>query len=137
MTVKKFVRAFIAGMALPAVVLPIAYTILYFNVRSPITTHTLQFIPMFLPLAWGLANAIYAKMLEESSPKKANGGLVVTGACLGFLVAVFGVFVIHAPTAVFGEKVFNYQYLPLIVLPIVYAILWRYIVKWLNKLVGV
>lgn len=136
MTLKKFVKAFIAGMALPAIFLPLAYTILYFYVHGPFAAHALQFIPMFLPLAWGLANAIYIKLQEESSPKGVNSGLIVTGACLGFLVAVFGVFIIHVPSMVFGHAS-SLQYLPLVLVPIIYAILWRYVVKWINKLLGV
>lgn len=136
MTGKKFVKAFIAGMALPAAVLPIAYTLLYLNFRSPLTAHALQFIPMFLPLVWGLANAIYVKLQEDSSPKKANGALIVTGACLGFLVAVFAIFIVHAPTMMLGRSS-GLQYLPLIIVPVIYAVLWRYVVKWINKLLGV
>lgn len=136
MTFKKLVKAFIAGMAFPAFVLPIAYTILYFNLHTTITRHALQFAPMFLPLVWGLANALFIKVQEEGSSKKANGGLIITGACLGFLVAVFGIFVAHIPTEIFGSPS-NMQYAPLVIVPIIYAIIFRYIVKWLNKLVGV
>jgi hypothetical protein len=136
MTSKKFVKAFIAGMALPAVLLPIAYTMLYLNIHSVVTQHTLQFIPMYLPLAWGVANAIFFAMQGEGSTKNANSGLIVTGACLGFLVAVFGVFVAHIPTMVFGN-LRDMQYAPLVVVPVVYAILFRYVVKWINKTVGV
>lgn len=134
---KKFVKAFIAGMALPAVVLPIIYTLLYFNVRGLITARTLQFVPMFLPLAWGLANALCVKVQEDLKPRSINNSLLITGACLGFLVAVFGIFIAHIPTRVFGPNIDSLQFLPLILVPIIYALLFRYVVKWLNKLVGV
>lgn len=135
MNTKKLVKAFIAGLTLPAIVLPIMYTLLYFNVRNVFTQHALQFIPMFLPLAWGAANLVFVYLHKETSTKGANGGLVVTGACLGFLVAVFGVFIAHVPAMLFGKG--HLQYLPLLIVPVVYAVLFRYVVKWLNKLIGV
>lgn len=136
MNTKKLVKAFIAGMTLPAVLLPIIYTLLFFEVHNVFTKHALQFIPMFLPLIWGLANVVFIRMQKESSNKGTNSGLIVTGACLGFLVAVFGVFIAHIPNAIFGKGT-NMQYVPLIIVPIIYAILFRYVVKWLNKLLGV
>lgn len=135
MNTKKLVKAFIAGLTLPAVVLPIMYTLLEFNVRNVFPQHTYHFIPMFLPLAWGLANAIFIYLHKEGSSKGVNGGLIVTGACLGFLVAAF-VVMTRVPEMVFGRGS-NLQYLPLIVAPVVYAILFRFVVKWLNKLIGV
>ncbi len=135
MNSKRIVKAFIAGLTLPAVVLPIMYTLLYFNVRNIFTQHALQFIPMFLPLAWGVANLVFAHLNKETHTKGANSGLVITGACLGFLVAVFGVFIAHVPSILFGKG--QYQYLPLLIVPVVYAILFRYVVKWFNKLIAV
>lgn len=136
MSNKKLVKAFVAGMSFPAIVLPVIYTLMYLNVRSVALQHALQFIPMYLPLVWGIANAINAKLQKDATGKKANHSLIVTGACLGFLVAVFGVFVANIPMKVFAH-IQHGQYLPLIVLPVVYAILFRYVVKWFNKLVGV
>lgn len=135
MTSKKFVKAFIAGLALPAIILPVLYTLLYFNVRNALTHHALQFLPMFLPLAWGLANALFIRAHEKGSAKTVNRGLIVTGAILGFLVALFGVYVAHVPEVILG-KLNHVEYAPLVVLPILYAILFRYVVKWINKEVG-
>ncbi len=133
---KKLVKAFIAGMVLPAFLLPILYTLLYFNVRNVVTQHALQFIPMFLPLAWGLANTLFIHLHKDTSTRGMNTGLIVTGVCLGFLVAVFGVFIAHVPTMLLGKGT-HLQYLPLLVVPVLYALLFRYVVKWLNKLLAV
>lgn len=136
MASKKLVKAFIAGMALPAFVIPIVYAFMFFQVRNPIARNALLFLPMFLPLAWGLANTLFVKLHNEAAGKNANNGLTITGACLGFLIAVFGVFIVRVPAVVFG-KTDAWQYAPLIIVPIIYAILFRYVVKYLNKLVGV
>lgn len=135
MNSKKLIKAFIAGLTLPAVALPLIYTMMYFNIRNVVTQHALQFIPMFLPLAWGVANALFFYLHRDSGSKSMNGGLLVTGACLGFLVAVFGIFIARVPEMMFGKG--NLQFAPLVIVPFVYAILFRYVVKWLNKLVGV
>jgi hypothetical protein len=135
MTAKKFVKAFIAGMALPAVFLPIAYSVLFVNEHHALMIHPIQFIPMYLPLAWGLANAMYVQ-LHGAPGKHVNRGLWITGICLGFVVAVYGVFVMHLPTIIFGV-VHGYDYAPLIILPVVYGLLFRYVVKWLNKTLAV
>ncbi len=135
MNSKRLLKAFIAGLTFPAVVLPLVYTMLYFNVRVVYTQHFLQFIPLFLPLTWGIANALFFYMHKGSSPRSTNNGLIVTGACLGFLVAVFGVFIAQVPAMLFGKG--NLIFAPLFIVPAIYAFLFRYVVKWLNKLIGV
>ncbi len=135
MNTKKIVKGFIAGMALPAVILPIIDTLLQLKMPN-ITKSSVQFLPIYLPIAWGLANVIFLSMHKGSGSKTLNHGLVITGLCLGFLVAVYGVFILNVPTQVFGKGT-NIEYAPLILVPIIYAILFRYVVKWLNKLVGV
>jgi len=134
---KKLIKAFVAGMAFPALFLPLAYTILFFVEPYSLHQHPLQFIPMYLPLVWGIANTVYIKLHDDNQNKgNVNSGLWVTGAILGFLVAVLGVFVIHIPTMIFGEM-HGFEFAPLVVLPLVYGLLFRYIVKWLNKLLAI
>lgn len=136
MTSKKFIRAFVAGMLFPAVFLPFAYTVLYFLELHTLPREPLQFIPMYIPLLFGITNLLYIRMSDGVPVQNANIGLWVSGAILGFFVAVFGVFVLHLPTIVFG---FNngMAMLPLIILPIIYGAIFRFIVKWLNKILAV
>jgi len=138
MTLKKFLKAFIAGMAFPSVFLPLAYTLLFFVEQSTLRAHTLQFIPMYIPLVFGITNVLYMHLSEGLPAKHANTALWAMGACLGFVVAVLGVFFIHVPTLVFGSLLDNdLAYLPLIILPIIYGAIFRFIIKWLNKLLAV
>ncbi len=136
MSLKKFVKAFVAGMVFPGIFLPLAYTLLYVMDTRPIPTRTLEFVPMYLPIIWGFANAIFMHLHEGSSVKRLNAGLWVTGACLGFLVAVCGVFILNLPTIVFGE-LNGLEFVPLIILPVIYGAVFRYIVKWFNKMISV
>ena len=61
-----------------------------------------------------------------------NMRLLVTGAVLGLLVALCGVFWLDLPTLLGMPS--TIRYLPLFIAPIIYAILWRYGVKPLNNL---
>lgn len=136
MASKKLVKAFVSGMAFPAVFLPLAYAGLYMMDHRALTQHPIQFVPMFIPLAWGIANVIHSKVNDEARGKSINKGLWLTGAILGFLVAVVGIFMMHIPTMIFGE-LRGFEFAPLVVLPIVYGLLFRYVVKWLNKTLSV
>lgn len=136
MTTKRYVKAFIAGMAFPGVALPLAYSALFMSKHQPLMHHPIQFIPMYLPLVWGLANMVYAKVYGNASPKKANVGYWVIGIVLGFIVAAVGIYALHLPHAVFGVTR-QYELAPLVIVPIVYGLVFRYIVKWLNKVVAI
>ena len=91
MTSKKLVKAFVSGITFPAVFLPLAYTFLYMADHRALTQHPIQFIPMYIPLVWGIANMIHTKVNDEARGKSINKGLWLTGGILGFLVAVFGI----------------------------------------------
>lgn len=136
MTLKKFVKAFLAGIAFPAVFLPIAYTILFFLEPHSMRMHPLQFIPMYIPIVFGITNALYIRMSTGSPAQNTNIGLWVTGAALGFIISVIGVFILHVPTLIFGVMP-HIEYLPIIVLPIIYGAIFRFIIKWLNKTIAV
>lgn len=134
MTSKKSIKAFVAGMAFPAIFLPLLYTFLFFT-NQRVAHIEIQFMPMYIPLVFGLANVLYVHM-TEGSQKNANVSLWFTGGCLGFIVAVIGVFVMHFPTMIFGVT-HELQYLPLVVVPVVYGLIFRYIVKYFNKTLSV
>ena len=137
MTAKKFLKAFLAGMAFPAVFMPIAYTFLYmFGPYGILRSHSLQFIPMFVPIVWGIANVVYIQLSEGLTGQKLNTALWITGVILGFLVAVLGVFVLQIPALVLGLS-HGYEYIPLVLLPFIYGVVFRYIVKWVNKTIAV
>lgn len=136
MTNKKFLKAFVSGLAFPAVFLPLAYTFIFFSEGRALPT-PLQFIPMYIPIVFGIANMLYVRMSEGVPAANVNVGLWVAGAILGFVVAVVGVFILHVPTLIFVHLRPGLEYVPLIALPIVYGLIFRYIVKWLNKAIGV
>lgn len=130
-----YLKAFVAGLAFPATLLPFIYSILYFSGHSAVKDLPLQFIPHFVPIIFGLWNIFYFTIREKCSIKNRNVRLWVWGALLGFIGALIGVFLIGLPELLFGLTGVL-QYLPLIGAPIFYGLIWRYIVSSLNDLLG-
>jgi len=61
---------------------------------------------------------------------------LVHGGTLGFLIALVGLYVFNIDMALFGIAL-PQAYWMLIVAPIVYALIWRYVVHPLNKVVKI
>lgn len=130
-----YVKAFIAGLAFPATILPVFYLVLYLVGHSSVRNLPLQFMPLFSPMLFGLWNVLYFVIGKRCPVKNRHSRLWTTGASLGFLAALLGVFVIKLPELLFGfTGILNY--LPLITAPIIYGLIWRYIVSYLNEVVG-
>jgi len=135
MSLRYFIKAMLAGMGFPSLVLPLLYTVLYIYKPTLIQANPLQFIPMYIPILFGLTNIIYLHMDTKIIPN-ANFRLWITGAGLGLIVATIGIFIFKLPALIFGFS-HGWQYFPLIFLPFIYGFIFRYIVKALNKLLNV
>ena len=123
-------KAFMAGAAFPAMMLPFIYTAIT-NVPA---LNNLQYLPLhFVPLAWGLWNMVQTNI--PLSAKDVNTRYWLSGATLGFLFACLAVFVYDISTLLELEG--NLGYFPLIGTPLVWSIFWRYIVKAFNQEVGI
>ena len=128
-------RAFIAGLAFPAVLLPVVYLILNQTGLMVAISLPLQFQPLFLPIIFGFWNVLYFAIGRRHPVKAKNSRLWVTGIILGLIVASFVVFVSDLPELIFGITGGS-NYLPFIIAPIIYGLIWRYIVNSINNLVG-
>lgn len=127
-----YVKAFAAGITVPSIILPV---VLYI---ASTTGHSQILNVLFLhliPLIWGVWNILHVTFFHELLKKDMNIEWLVSGAVLGLLVATIGVFWIHVPSLTGIPE--SLTYLPLVAAPIVYAILWRFVVKPLNELLGV
>lgn len=127
----RFLKAFIAGLVFPAVLLPIQLFLWYAYGDTVLLS---QPILLLLPIAWGLWNVLYFAVFKYILPFGMNEKLIVTGFVLGLLLAIYGVFVLNLPGLV-GVPSYL-RFLPLILAPIIYAVIWRYVVKFLNEVVG-
>jgi hypothetical protein len=127
----KTLKAFIAGIVFPSILLP-ALIFALLTWRKP---QLLQiFFLHLIPLIWGIWNVSYFAIWKKILPGSLNVRLLVTGALLGLLVAIYGVFWLQVPTLLGMPK--NMFYLPLVGAPILYAIAWRLFVKPINDLLG-
>lgn len=130
------IKAFIAGMAFPATALPFAYAILYKYGPETIQSQPFQFLPLFLPIVFGVYNILYIDVTKKATEQNKNKALWIMGAGLGLAVAMISVFFIQLPMLLFGIE--NAQkFIPLITVPIIYSLIWRYIVKYCNTLLNV
>ena len=128
-------RAFIAGLAFPAVLLPVVYLILNQTGLMVAISLPLQFQPLFLPIIFGFWNVLYFAIGRRNPVKAKNSRLWVTGIILGLIMASFVVFVSELPELIFGITGGS-PYLPLIIAPVIYGLIWRYVVNSINNLVG-
>jgi hypothetical protein len=124
-------KAFIAGIALPSFILPF-FLLIAFIMGKP----QLLGIPFlhFIPMIWGIWNVLYFIFFINILPKEPDFRLLLTGGTLGLLIGLIGVFCLGIPNLM-GLSA-ELHFLPLVVAPIVYAILWLFILKPLNKLLG-
>ena len=125
-------RAFIAGIAFPSVILPIFLCFAVFFQREELLSVVFVHI---IPLIWGVWNVLYFAVCKEKLPGDENTKLLITGATLGVVVALIGVFCVGIPSII--GLTGNAEYLPLIGVPIVYALLWKFVVNPLNDILGV
>ena len=127
-----YLKAFIAGITLPSVLVPIFLCIAHWMGKTQVLT--VPFLHL-IPVLWVVWNVIYFAGLKEVLPKDRNINLLLIGGILGLLIAAYGVFWLKIPLLLGLSP--SFFYLPLILAPILYALLWRYIVAPLNDLLQV
>lgn len=125
----KLLKSFIAGIVVPSIILPIIILLAVYLGKSQILT-----IPFlhFIPVIWGIWNMLYFTVFKNILPENQDTRLLITGALLGFLIAAVGIFYLDIPHLIGMPD--QLHYLPLIVGPLVYAVLWRFLVKDLNHI---
>ncbi len=122
-----YLRAFLSGILFPTIFLPIVLTInVLFGRREIVDLLCIH----YLPLIWGLWNVFYFAYLRSY-----NLSISTAGAILGFILALVGVFIIGIPQII--GLAGNWTYLPLIAVPLIYALIWRYLVEPVNHIVGI
>lgn len=128
----RYLKMFIAGLAFPSTLLP--FLLLAAWNAGNTQMFTVPFLH-FIPIAWGIWNVLYFVVFTKILPWNRTIKLLVTGAALGLLIALYGVFVADIPHLMGVVK--PLAYLPLIVAPIIYALFWLFIVNPLNHLLGI
>jgi hypothetical protein len=122
-------KAFIAGMIVPSIVLPFFLCLGMALGRPQILD--IVFVH-FIPLIWGVWNILYFAFFKRFFPSNINLRLLLTGGLLGLFIAIFGVFGLHLPSILQFPR--SLTYFPLLFVPILYAVLWWLFVGPLNSL---
>mgnify|MGYP001262277353 CR=1 FL=1 len=128
----RYIKIFIEGIAFPSTILPCLLLIAWYLGKTQI--FNIPFLH-FIPVIWGIWNILYFSICSKILPGNSTVRLLLTGAFLGFLVAIYGVFVAHIPELLGFQN--SWINLPLLVAPIIYGIFWLFIVNPLNHLLGV
>ena len=131
-----YLRAYMAGIAIPTAALLIAMTVfavVRYVYKVPLAIERVIVFPMaVVPNAWGLWNILYTSQLAR---KRVDIGYF--GATLPFVLIPAGMLV--AQLAGLGHNPLVMQALA-IALPLafsVYYLIWKYLVRALNEIVGV
>ena len=130
----KYVRAFVAGSAFPVM---LAVVTVYFTGMLILGfgegMDKAEFIRF--PIILGVVNMLHVFLLQKWPPKDVNKRLWLIGIVLGIALVLPANFISNSPERLFGVP--SPQILTIIAAPIVYGAIFRYIVKYLNRMVGI
>ena len=128
----RYLRAFISGVFLPSLILPFLM-LLYWSLGKA-NVLNVKFLH-FIPILWGIWNVLYVGLFQYILRGHESAKMFVSGAVLGLIVALIAVYGLKLPSVIGLPKYL--AYLPLIIAPIAYGILWWLIVLPLNHIVGI
>lgn len=123
-----YFKAFLVGLAIPAILLPF---VLYGGVWIGKPELLNVIVLHFLPLVWGIWNIFFLLFFQWLKPGNVNASYFLMGGLLGLFLAIYGVFGLNLPGLVDVHPPLSY--LPLLFVPILYALLWRGFIKPLNQ----
>lgn len=131
-----FLRAYLAGIALPTVFLLVVmtgYTVIRYVVNVPVPVERVIVFPMAaVPNAWGLWNLLY-----QAFGQRRHWSLGLFGGVLPLLLAPGGYLVTRLLNFNVPPEVFHVAPFALPIGMIVYYLVWKYFVGFLNAELGI
>jgi hypothetical protein len=131
-----YLRAYLAGIAIPTAVLLVVmtvYTIVRYVYAIPVPIERVIVFPMaVVPNAWGLWNVLYVAFLE-----KRHVSLGLFGGALPLLLAPGGCLVTWLLKFTVPPAVFHVAPFALPIGLIIYYLVWKYFVGFLNAELGI
>lgn len=140
-------RAYLAGVFLPTLMLPtalLAFLVLRVGLAVPVPIEQALIFPMaVVPLVWGLWNVLWLRTHESTRMKIGAWGAILpllllpTGAATGLH---FGVLRLGAASATWFQAcaVPYALFAPCFLVGVaVYYLLWKYLVGFLNRVLGI
>lgn len=127
------IKSFIVGSSLPATIWTFSY-LGAAHIKNPTDALQTEIVPLVVPALFGIVNA-GVNLLPASSSASYTIRMVVTGFLFGLGLALFGTFGLQLPQKLFGYSD-DKKYQPLLIAPILYALIWGVAVNWLNRYFG-
>jgi len=131
-----YLRAYLAGIAVPTVFLLVtmtAYTLIRYVYNLPIPIERVIVFPMAaVPNAWGLWNLLYVALAE-----KHHFSLGIFGAVLPLLLVPVGYMVLRILDFAVPAEIFHAMPIAAPIAVILYYLIWKYVVGFLNAELGV
>jgi len=131
-----YLRAYLAGIAVPTVFLLVtmtAYTLIRYVYDVPIPIERVIVFPMAaVPNAWGLWNLLYVALVE-----KRHISLGLFGAVLPLLLVPVGYIVVRILNFAVPPETFHEAPIVLAIAVVIYYLIWKYAVGFLNTELGV
>ena len=131
----RYLRAYLAGIAIPTgllLVLMTVYTILRYVYVIPVPIERVIVFPMAaVPNAWGLWNVLYVAFLE-----KRHVSLGIFGGALPLLLVPGGYCVTRLLNFTVPDVIFHLAPFALVIGLIIYYLVWKYFVGFLNAELG-
>jgi hypothetical protein len=131
-----YLRAYLAGIGVPTVFLLVtmtAYTFLRYVYDVPIPIERVIVFPMAaVPNAWGLWNLLYVALVERH-----RISLGVFGAVLPLLLGPVGYLVVRILNFAAPPEIFHALPVTAPIAVILYYLIWKYVVGFLNSELGV
>jgi hypothetical protein len=128
-------RAYLAGSAIPTgtlLLIMTVYTIMRFVYDVPVPVERLIVFPMAaVPNAWGLWNLLWVAVLE-----KRRISLGIFGGALPLLLIPAGLLVTRLVSFSIPDEVLHYIPFLLVIAPILYYLVWKHFVGFLNAELG-
>jgi len=132
---KLYLRAFLVGSSFPVVLWPFLYLGISFTL-NPGASIKMGLIPITIPIIMGLVNTLYVFTEQKWSSGYSNKRLWLFGGLYGLVLSLFGNFVYNVPIDLF-QLSGPMQYIIIPIAITLYSLIWRYIIKNLNKVVGI
>ena len=130
MTSHPYLRAYLAGIAVPTVLLLVVLAA-FLAARGHVALERLLVFPMaVVPNLWGLWNILYVALRRRH-----RWPIGLHGAALPFLLLPAGILLAHALEIAVYTPVRVATLFPVAL--IVYYLAWKHVVSFLNRLVGV
>lgn len=131
---QRYLRAFVAGSSFLVVVWPFLYLGIP-SILNPASGFSFEVAALVIPTFVGLLNILFVR-IKGLLPFGPRGNYWVFGATHGLVFSLMGNFFSDIPKGLYTLEG-NVSFLTIPIAVVLYAIIWRYVIRSLNRMVGV